>query len=134
MNLAVLVFIGFFLPNCSDDNATGSSGTGLVGVWELTKMTMVGSGFDVTVDPSDINFSLTLTINSNGTFTTTENDDGITRNTNGTWTTNGNKFIIVEDGETSEVNYTLSSNKLVVIFEEDDDGTIITITQEFTRK
>ncbi len=34
----------------------------------------------------------------------------------------------------SEVNYSLSGNRIIFSFEEEDERTILTITQEFTRK
>ncbi len=124
---------GFFLTHCSD-SSTGSGSSGLVGTWELTKLTMQTSFVKLEYNPSEIGLSISLEINEDGTFSITEIEEGETTNSSGTWTTDGNKLIVVEGGQTLEFNYSLSRNKLIMSFEENDDGITVSVTQEFTRK
>ncbi len=133
LSLTICLFAGPFLTHCSD-NSTGSGSSGLVGTWELTKLTMETSFVKLEYNPSEIGLSITLEINEDGTFSITEIEEGETTNSSGTWTTDGNKLIVVEGGQTLEFNYSLSRNKLIMSFEEDDDGITVSVTQEFTRQ
>ena len=133
MSLFICLSVSFFLTHCSEDS-TSSNSSGLVGNWELTKMTIEVNGIKMEYTPAQLNYFITLTISDDGTYSITTIDEEGTTNTSGTWTAQGNKLIIVEDGVTQEADYSLSGNKLIISFEEENEGEIITITQEFTRK
>ena len=133
-SLIISLFSCFFLITCSDDNSTSSGSASLIGSWELTKLTVESNGVKMEFDPSDVDFALTLTINDDGTYSITENDEGDITNLNGTWTRQGDKITIVEQGVTQEITYTLQGNKLIFMFEEEEEGFIVNITQEFIRK
>ncbi len=133
LSLTIWLFAGAFLTHCSD-SSTGSGSSGLAGTWELTKLTMETAFVKLEYNPSEIGLSITLKINEDGTFSITEIEEGETTTSSGTWTTDGNKLIVVEGGQTLEFNYSLSRNKLIMSFEEDDDGITVSVTQEFTRQ
>ncbi len=133
LSLTICLFAGIFLTHCSD-NSTSSGSSGLPGTWELTKLTMETSFVKLEYNPSEIGLSITLEINEDGTYTTTEIEEGETTTSSGTWTTDGNKLIVDEGDEPIEFNYSLSRNKLIMSFEGEYEGIPAAITQEFSRQ
>jgi len=130
--LNILFMASFFLFTCSE--STGPGEETLVGTWKLTKMKFVFTGITMEFDPEELDLSITLIINSDNTYSSVTIDEGETTTVDGTWSTSGKNLIITENGETSEVEYSLNGNKLKISFEEEEEGETFTIIQEFTRQ
>ena len=114
--------------------STGPEGNSLVGTWMLTKMSMVFAGFTVDIDPAETGLMITLKINADGTYSSATTDEGVTTTVNGTWSSNNNVLTVTEDGETSEMDYSLSGDELIFTFDEEDDGQTFTMIQEYRRQ
>ena len=131
--LIISLLFCFFLPNCSDESSDDEET--LVGTWILTKLIYdFGLGVTLEIDPAQQDLSMRLTVREDKTFTMVITEGGFTTTSHGEWATSGNKLFITEEGETEEFEYSLKGDKLQVSFEETEDGTTYTLTQEFTRQ
>ena len=127
----IVLFFGIFISNCSDDKKDGT----MIGTWVLTSMKYdFGLVISVTVDPAEAGLSMRLTIRDDNSFTMVMTEDGESITSNGDWATSGDKLFITEEGETTEVDYSLKDDKLEISFEETEDEQTYTLTQVFTRQ
>lgn len=133
MVLIAAFIIGNILPSCSDENASGPSGEGLIGTWKLTKVTVEIGGIEVSQNPNDIGFAITIIIRDDGTFSYSENDEGEISNSSGTWTADENTITVMDGEETEMINYSQKGNKLYFYYTEEDEGTTY-VTHEFSRQ
>jgi hypothetical protein len=114
----LLVFMGvsviFF--SCKDeDNPTSSSESDLYGTWKLTKVVLTSYG-NIEIDPTTQGIAATFTLNSDKTFSVSENyTSGQIVTYNGTWSIADGKITMKSsDGETMEMPYTVSGSTLSV--------------------
>jgi len=135
-NIFYCLLIGILSTACgSDDEGTSISLEGTV--WVETSFSSTGC------DDADDNESGTATCTANncstillsdGTFTTTEIDDGVTETTSGTYSISGNIITItISEGGASftiEVTYSISGSTLSISFEEPGSGCMNSGTYE----
>ena len=132
--LIILIFSSTFFMACSEDS-TGPDNDSILGEWVLSKISMEMGSYKVEYTPEEMDFYMMLEINENNTYTSMTVEEGDTIYSNGTWTTKGNKLTITEIGMTMERTYSCSASKLTIRYEdENDEGEIIIIIQEFIRK
>ena len=119
--LFIIVAAVMLFASCSDDGIEGAKESGLVGSWEQAD----SDGDSWTI--------MNLTFNSNGTGSvnfesnTPDNGNGI----DFTWETPGGTILIIisEEGGNDTMTYSISSNKLTLFSNHEQDP-----PQVFTRK
>lgn len=113
--LILLLFVSLFVTGCDkDDDPASSSGNELVGTWVLTKITLTSLG-NTELTPQQVGYSATIIMKSDKTFTATYTDSDGTSTDSGTWSAaNGKLTLKSSTGETEELPYGLSGNKLTV--------------------
>ena len=121
-----------FLSNC-DKSSTESTVDPLVGIWEQTEMTMTMGTTVVTVVPDDDN-NQTMIFNEDGTFSYTGEIDGEIDTGNGTWSTNSNKLTMIEDGETTVMDYSITGNVVTISITDTSDGETVTVEIKYTKQ
>ena len=114
-----------FLSNC-DKSSTESTVDPLVGIWEQTEMTMT-MGTTVVTTVSDDDNNQTMIFNEDGTFSYTGEIDGEIDTGNGTWSTNSNKLTMIEDGETSVLDYSITGDVVTISITDTTDGETVTV-------
>jgi len=127
--LIILLSLTFlpFSAYSSDDNPTGPGANKLIGIWKLYRTTTFYASL---TDPDSSNvttlgsdFSFTLTIKDENTWTIDFVSLGETESSSGTWSVSGNTITIKEEGEPEESSdYSISGNKLTVTSSETIDG------------
>lgn len=132
LSILALAFAGCFLGACSDDD--GDNTPDFVGTYELTAYTAPlpidydddGDSSSNLLNESNCFANSTLTIRSNGTYTSRYNGISIanglsscaaTVETSGTWMRNGNTITTTPDGGGLSMEWT---------FSDDDDDTLTT--------
>ena len=121
-----------FLSNC-DKSSTESTVDPLVGIWEQTEMTMTMGTTVATTVPDDDN-NQTMIFNEDGTYSYTGEIDGEIDSGNGTWSTNSNKLTMIEDGETTVMDYSITGDVLTVSTSDTYDGVTTTTEQKFKKQ
>ncbi|NQU06494.1 MAG: lipocalin family protein [Calditrichaeota bacterium] len=114
--LVILLFSGFTLIGCLDDDDSNpsSSSSDLVGIWSLTGISL--NGIDIPVDEFG---EMTITFNDNGTGSYVDEDH---ESSSFTWSVSGGKLMTTEDGVTDTVDYSVSGNTLIVTVTDIDDS------------
>ena len=117
--ILVLLLFSFIFVTCSDDdddNPTGPEGDlsidqGLVGTWDLTKITTSATGTPLEFSPAQAGIALTSTFSADGTFqSTTTTSDGVEVDS-GTWGVKDGILHLKIEGEEEETSaYTLNGN------------------------
>lgn len=135
LSLTLLLFSAF----SEDDAPTGPGANKLVGIWKLDKSTtFYGSLTDPdssNVDDLGSDFSFTLTIKDDNTWTIDFIYLGDAKSSSGTWSVSGNKITIKVPGEPDETSeYSISGNKLTTTSGETIEGYTIFDVSEFTRQ
>ena len=111
--ISLLVLIG----NCKSDdsNPTDSPSGSLVGTWVLTKITIVNGASSIEMTPAQAQIESTIVAKSDGTYTATIKNQGVSSSESGTWSTDGKKITFkLSDGTIRITDYTITGNKLVV--------------------
>ena len=121
-----------FLSNC-DKSSTESTVDPLVGIWEQTEMTMT-MGTTVVTTVSDDDNNQTMIFNEDGTFSYTGEIDGEIDSGNGTWSTNSNKLTMIEDGETTVMDYSITGNVVTISITDTSDGETVTVEIKYTKQ
>ena len=115
--LLVFMSISVLMFSCKDDedNPTSSSASDLFGTWKLTKVVLTSYG-NIEIDPTTQGITATFTLNSDYTFSVSENyTSGQIVTYNGTWSIADGKITMKStDGETMEMPYTVSGSTLTV--------------------
>ncbi len=107
--LIMIVALTVSVSSCSDDDDPVNA---LVGTWEYTE----------SEGGEEFIFSLTIKETLTGTALITYTFEGeieevVTESF--TWSTDGNKLTLIIDGETVMLTYSISSNKLMLKFQDD---------------
>jgi hypothetical protein len=113
VGISVLVNMG----SCKSDdgNPTDSPSGSLVGTWVLTKITIVNGASSIEMTPAQAQIESTIIAKSDGTYTATVKNQGVTSTESGTWSTDGKKITFkLSDGTVRITDYTITGNKLVV--------------------
>ncbi len=113
--LVILLFVSLFFAGCDkDDDPTSSSGDELVGTWVLTKITLISLG-NTELTPQQVGYSATIIMKSDKTFSATYTDSDGTTTDSGTWSVANGKLTLKSSlGETQELPYGKTGNKLTV--------------------
>ena len=98
-------------------------------VWLLSS-----SGTTVTTEVLDDNNNNTLIFNEDGTFSYTSEYDGDIDSGNGTWSTNSNKLTMIEDGETTVMDYSITGNVVTISITDTTDGETVTVEIKFKKQ
>lgn len=111
--LSLLMIAIVLMTGCAkDDNPTSSAGDDLVGTWVMTKIILTTLG-NTELTPSAVGYSATIIMKSDRTFTANYADSDGATSDSGTWSVaNGKLSLKSSTGETQEMPYTLSGNKL----------------------
>ena len=118
-----------FLSNC-DKSSTGSTVDPLVGTWKLTEI-IDTSGTTVTTEVLDDDYILTVIFNEDGTYsyttiitsgTESESDPG-----NGTWSTSNIHLTLIEEGETTVMDYSITGDVVTISITDTTDGETVTV-------
>jgi len=120
MTLVLLV-----LTNCDNDGPTTPSETGLVGTWDLVRLTIVTSSDTTTYGPDEIT-PWTLELKSDSTYVSTRMEGGSPDVETGPWSVSGDTFILGDQ----EAIYELEGDKLTITVEVPG----ITYIEEFNRQ
>ena len=113
--LLVLMGVSVIFFSCKDDeDPVSSSASDLVGTWKLTKVILTSYG-NIEIDPTTQGITATFTLNSDYTFSVSENyTSGQIVTYNGTWSIADGKITMKStDGETMEMPYTVSGSTLI---------------------
>ena len=128
-----------FSAYSDDDYPIGPGADKLIGTWKLeTSTTIYGSLTDP--DSSNAttfgsNFSFTLTIKDDNTWTIDFVYLGESESSSGTWSITGNKITTKESGKPDETSYySISGNKLTTTSSEIIDGYTTFEVAEFIRQ
>lgn len=107
-----------FLVNCNDDNPA-SSFNELLSDWLLVKITFESDAMSFEFTAEELDYSMILKIKGDHTYQILI-DGEISEE--GTWNVSGNTITYVSsEGYTQAMNYTVSSNKLVLTFTTEDE-------------
>ncbi|MFA7228447.1 MAG: lipocalin family protein [Melioribacteraceae bacterium] len=111
----LLAFTLLSLPGCKTENPTDPAPGSLAGTWTLTKITIPNGSASIILTPAQAQIESTIIAGTDGTYTATIIDKGVTTTESGTYTTSGNKITFkMQDGTTRTVDYSLTGNKLVI--------------------
>ena len=117
-----LILIALLIVGCEKDTPTESSVHPLVGIWNVTEITMTEGSVSqtFTIDGND---SFTIIFGENNTASMTSTIDGESSADSGTWSATGNYItVITTDADTEIWTYSISGNILTITLEEAEDG------------
>ena len=113
-----------FTVGCGDDDATTDDTNPLVGVWEMTTVSILieTEPFPQTITyNSDANNNETMILAEDGTYSSSGILDGDSFSNSGSWSSTSNKLTIIEDGETLGIeielifDFSISGSTLTLI-------------------
>ena len=121
--ILLLLFIGLVFWSCEEEQPEEVDT--LVGVWEMTSAsTLVQSNPSTTITiTADANNNETMILGEDGTYSYSGKINGGAESGSGSWSSTANKLTIIEDGETTIVDFSISGSTLTTT----NWGTVITI-------
>ena len=133
---AIVALISFNGCKSNKDNpvAVEEHDANIVGSWTLTKITIPLLN-DSTLTPEQAGVSISITFNSDGSFTSTT-VDSVTTVDNGTWSTKDNHLTLkFSDGSPSQDgDYTVNGNKAVLNWTIEVSGLTLPAILEFEKQ
>lgn len=133
-----LAITALFFIDCKKDESTEPEDSGLVGTWNLTKLTVVSEGEPMVLTGdilSQMGAYWILKFKSDNTFESNYKLEAGPEYETGTWSASGNELSITFDSGGSETfDYTLSGNVLTVSWSDSEGGVEESLTGEFTRQ
>ena len=116
-----LILIALLIVGCEKDTPTESSVHPLVGIWNVTEVTVTEGSVSqtMTIEGND---SATIIFSADNTASITSTFDGETNTDSSTWSVTGNYITVITDGDTEIWTYSISGNILTLIIEEAEDG------------
>ena len=138
---AIILCILVLVVGCrKDDNPAAPSQAGLVGTWQLNKMTFTPK--DSTINPAVLTSDWlaqaglfwTLKIKSDNTYECSLNLGDEPHTEQGTWSTSGNKLNMINDSEHLTYEYSLDNNTFILEKDGIEDGVAVRVTLEFKRQ
>ena len=133
INLISLFSIIILLSNCDNNGTESESVHKLVGIWEQTETKMTVGTTVVSVLTDDDN-NQTLIYSENNTFSYTGESDGEYDSGNGTWSTTEGKLTMMEDGDTTVLDYEITSGVLTMSLTDVTDGETMTIEIKYNKQ
>jgi len=139
-NVIILCTLVLVVDCSKDDNPVAPSQTGLVGTWQLNKMTFTpkDSTINAVVLTSDwlaqADYFWTIKIKSDSTYESSLNFGDGTHTEQGAWSTSGNKLKASFGTEQSSFEYSLDNNTLILEWDDIEDGVAGVWNGEFKRQ
>ena len=116
MTVSAILLMSLFFASCSEDPAS-SKQDGPIGTWEQATITFMTNSDTIFVTSyvDDVNMSVVLEINDDGTCVNTVSQYDNTHTDSGTWQTSDDQisFVFEEEGF-EQYDYILFENKLVL--------------------
>ena len=129
----LVIFSMLFTIGCEDDKVAEEEVNPLVGVWEMASASILvqsNPSTTITITKDADNFE-TMILGEDGTYSYSGKINGEDDSGSGSWSSTANKLTIMEDGETTIVDFSISGSTLTTtITEEETDtnwGAVITI-------
>ena len=111
-----------FIVGCEESTPTESSVHPLVGIWNVTEITMTLGSVSQTITLEG-NDSATIIFGENNTASITSTIDSESSADSGTWSVTGSYITVISsDADTEIWTYSISGNILILIIEETEDG------------
>ena len=111
-----------FIAGC-DNNSTQSSVNPLVGIWEVSEITMTVEGTTITMELNDPTLYMgptTYIFGADGVLSTTSVSSYGTESNTGTWSSTGGTLTLIGDEHTEVIDFTISGNTLTFTGEDTD--------------
>ena len=131
--LLLIVLPLLLMVGCEDKKATEEEVNPLVGVWDMTSASiLVQSNPSTTITiTKDANNFETMILGEDGTYSYSGKINGEDDSGSGSWSSTANKLTIIEDGETTIIDFSISGSTLTTTVSEAETdtnwGTVITI-------
>jgi PBP1b-binding outer membrane lipoprotein LpoB len=136
--LLLIVLPLLLMVGCEDKKATEEEVNPLVGVWDMTSASiLVQSNPSTTITiTKDANNFETMILGEDGTYSYSGKINGEDDSGSGSWSSTANKLTIIEDGETTIIDFSISGSTLTTTVSEAETdtnwGTVITIIYDKT--
>ena len=136
--LLLIVLPLLLMVGCEDDKAAEEAVNPLVGVWDMTSASiLVQSNPSTTITiTKDANNFETMILGEDGTYSYSGKINGEDDSGSGSWSSTANKLTIIEDGETTIIDFSISGSTLTTTVSEAETdtnwGTVITIIYDKT--
>ena len=136
--LLLIVLPLLLMVGCEDEKATEEEVNPLVGVWDMTSASiLVQSNPSTTITiTKDANNFETMILGEDGTYSYSGKINGEDDSGSGSWSSTANKLTIIEDGETTIIDFSISGSTLTTTVSEAETdtnwGTVITIIYDKT--
>ena len=136
--LLLIVLPLLLMVGCEDKKSTEEEVNPLVGVWDMTSASiLVQSNPSTTITiTKDANNFETMILGEDGTYSYSGKINGEDDSGSGSWSSTANKLTIIEDGETTIIDFSISGSTLTTTVSEAETdtnwGTVITIIYDKT--
>ena len=131
--LLLIVLPLLLIVGCEDEKAETEQVDPLVGVWDMTSASILvqsNPSTTITITKDADNFE-TMILGEDGTYSYSGKMNGEADSGSGSWSSTANKLTIIEDGETTIIDFSISGSTLttsVTNAETDTNwGSVITI-------
>ncbi len=134
----LFIFSILFTIGCEDDKAAEEAVNPLVGVWDMTSASILvqsNPSTTITITKDADNFE-TMILGEDGIYSYSGKINGGAESGSGSWSSTANKLTIIEDGETTIIDFSISGSTLTTTVSEAETdtnwGTVITIIYDKT--
>ena len=136
--LLLIVLPLLLMVGCEDKKATEEEVNPLVGVWDMTSASILvqsNPSTTITITKDADNFE-TMILGEDGIYSYSGKINGEAESGSGSWSSTANKLTIIEDGETTIIDFSISGSTLTTTVSEAETdtnwGTVITIIYDKT--
>ena len=136
--LLLIVLPLLLMVGCEDDKAAEEAVNPLVGVWDMTSASILvqsNPSTTITITKDADNFE-TMILGEDGIYSYSGKINGEDDSGSGSWSSTANKLTIIEDGETTIIDFSISGSTLTTTVSEAETdtnwGTVITIIYDKT--
>jgi len=134
LTLALIVIAGCKKDENNPTEPTVEKDSRLVGTWDLTKITIPLFN-DSTLTPEEAGVQITITFNSDGSFTSVTIDSTGQETDNGNWSTKDNKHLTLKfnDGTSQDGDYSINGSTASLNWVIDMEGLQIPAILDFIK-
>jgi len=136
--LLLIVLPLLLIVGCEDEKATEEEVNPLVGVWDMTSASILvqsNPSTTITITKDADNFE-TMILGEDGIYSYSGKINGEPESGSGSWSSTANKLTIIEDGETTIIDFSISGSTLTTTVSEAETdtnwGSVITIIYDKT--